>query len=194
MASKFECEVRFLIKDIAAHRKRILGLGGKLKYKYTFVDFYYRPEKQVWGPVRRILRIRHWSKPKKPTTIYFVKNEVTQKGKIKFKRSLYPEGKLSLFSGSLKRCREILKDLGFIEWLTLKKQRAEFWDVPKYKFETVTEYIPNLGWSGELEVEGSDILKAREQLEKQLKLLGIDLDQADYRPISVIYAEKLNKL
>lgn len=194
MPSKFECEVRFLIKDVNAYRERMKGLGGKLKYKYAFTDFYYRPEKQTWGPIRRILRIRHWGKPKDPTTIYFVKNEIVENKKLKFKRSVYPEGKLPLFSGSLKRCREILKDLGFIEWITIKKQKAEFWNIPKHKFNTVIEFIPGLGWSGELEESGTNIAKAYKKLSEQLKYLNIDIKQADFRPISVIYAEKLDKL
>jgi len=194
MGAKFECEVRFLIKDIGAHKKQLQKIGGKLKYRYAFTDYYYRPEKKVWGPIRRIIRIRKWSKGEEPTTIYFVKNEIIESKRIKFKRSMYPEGKLPLFSGSLKRCREILTDLDFVEWITLKKQRAEFWDIPKYKFGTAIEYIPGLGWTGELEVEGNNIQKAKEKLERQLKLINIDQKQADFRPISVIYAEKLNLL
>ena len=183
-----------MIKDIRAHRRRIKAFGGKLKCRYAFTDYYYRPEKKIWGPIRRILRIRHWSKAHEPTTIYFVKNEIIESKRIKFKRSVYPEGKLALFSGSLKRCREILTDLDFVEWITIKKQRAEFWDIPKYKFGTVIEYIPGLGWSGEVEVEGSRVQQAKNKLEKQLKILNVEPEQADFRPISVIYAEKLGKL
>lgn len=185
----FECEVRFPIKNISRHRRRLLELGGKLVYKYEFDDFYYHPTSEIWDPIRKILRIRYWHTPKKPTTIYFVKNEVLKKGKIKFKRSLYPEGKLPLFSGELKLCRELLEDLSFREWLVLKKKKAEFWDITKHKFKTVFEFIPGLGWSGELEEKGVDVEKANKRLQAHLKLLGIDFKTVDFRPISVIFAE-----
>ena len=181
--------MRFPIKNIVKHKKRLLELGGKLVYKYEFDDYYYHPVLEVWNPIRKILRIRYWHTPKKPTTIYFVKNEVLEKGRIKFKRSLYSKGKLPLFSGKLKLCKELLEDLGFKEWLVLKKKKAEFWDIPKHKFQTVFEFIPGLGWSGELEEEGKDVKVANRRLQIQLKLLDIDLEIVDFRPISVIYAE-----
>lgn len=194
MSSLFECEVRFPIADIGIYKRRILGLGGKLIYKYEFDDYYYYPGPGVWDPVEKILRIRHWLRPRKPTTIYFVQNAVIEKSDLKFKRSVYPEGKLPLFSGELDRCQEVLCDLGFKEWFVVKKRKAEFWEIPAYGFETVFEFIPGLGWSGELEEEGKDIQKAKKRLDEELKLLGVDLKKVDYRPISVIYAEHLGIL
>lgn len=194
MASLFECEVRFPITDIGTYKKHILDLGGKLVYKYEFDDYYYHPGPGIWDPVKKILRIRHWRKPKKPTTIYFVQNKVIEKSGLKFKRSVYPEGKLPLFSGKLNRCQELLYGLGFKKWFTIKKRKAEFWEIPAYHFETVFEFIPGLGWSGELEEEGEDIKKAKKRLDEELKLLGVDLSKVDYHPISVIYAQHLGIL
>lgn len=194
MASLFECEVRFPIVDINTHRKRILGLGGRLVYKYEFDDHYYHPELGTWDSIEKVLRIRYWLKPRKPTTIYFVQNKVIEKSGFKFKRSVYPEGKLPLFSGELDRCQNLLRDLGFKEWFVLKKRKAEFWEIPVYDFETVFEFIPGLGWSGELEEEGQSIQKAKKRLGDELELLGVDLNKVDYRPISVIYAEHLGIL
>lgn len=191
MASLFECEVRFPVVDINIYKKHILGLGGKLVYRYEFDDHYYYPGPGIWNPVEKILKIRRWLKPRKPTTIYFAQNRVIEKNGLKFKQSVYPEGKLPLFSGELNRCQEILRDLGFKKWFTIKKRNAEFWEVPTYGFETVFEFIPGLGWSGELEEEGKDVQKAKKRLDDELNLLDVDLNKVDYRPISVIYAEHL---
>ena len=113
------------MKSIIKHKKHLLEVGGKLNFKYEFDDYYYQPALKSWDPIRKILRVRHWHSPKKTTTVYFVKNDVLKIGKLKFKRSLYPEGKLPIFSGDLKLCKELLKDLGFKEWLIVKKKRAE---------------------------------------------------------------------
>lgn len=190
----FECEVRFPIVDINIHKKHILDLGGRLVYKYGFDDHYYHPELGTWDPVEKVLRIRYWLKPKKSTTIYFVQNKVIEKNGLKFKRSVYPEGKLPLFSGGLDRCQEVLRDLGFKKWFVVKKRKAEFWEIPAYGFETVFEFIPGLGWSGELEEEGENVQKAKKRLDDELNLLGVDLSRVDHRPISVIYAEHLGIL
>lgn len=50
--------------------------------------------------------------------------------------------------------KKLLHDLGFNEQFVLKKQNSQFWDIPKHNFKTIFEYIPNIGWWGELEVEG----------------------------------------
>jgi adenylate cyclase class IV len=86
-------------------------------------------------------------------------------------------------------CTDLLKDLGFESWFVLKKQHASFWEVSKYRFSTVTEYIDGIGWSGELEFEGDDPEKARTQFEQALNLLQIPLKNVSFKPISVIFAE-----
>lgn len=190
MASLFECEVRFNIKDIKLFKKRLKQLGARLIYKYEFTDYYFKPKKEKWNPIEKILRIREWNFPKNPTTIYFVKNEIISMGDIKFKRAVYPQGKVPLFAGDLGLCKSLLNDLGFELWFVLKKKKCKFWSLPKHNFETVTEYIDGLGWSGELEFEGKNIAKAKIQIEKALSILEIPKNLVSFKPISAIFAEK----
>jgi len=192
MSSLYECEVRFPINDICSFKKRIIELGGKLIYKYEFNDHYFTPSIEVWNPIEKILRIRHWKYPKNKTVIYFVNNEVVTIDKFSFKRSKYKEGKLPLYSGKLIQCKKLLHDLGFNEQFVLKKQNSQFWDIPKHNFKTIFEYIPNIGWWGELEVEGDNTKNANSMLTNQLELLNINTKDVSYKPISVIYNENIN--
>ncbi len=190
MASKFECEVRFEIKGIGEYMKKLKDLGGELKYSYEFTDFYYEPKNERWNPVEKNLRIREWVNPKNPTKIFFVKSEIVSSGKIHFKRAVYAEGKVPLYEGEISLCRSLLEDLGFKEWLVVKKEKAEFWSLPKHGFDTVFEYIDDVGWSGELEFEGENIEEAEEKIVKALGVLGVPINSANFKPISAIVAEK----
>lgn len=190
MASLFECEVRYSIADIKIFEKRLRTLGAKLIYKYEFIDYYFMPKKEKWNPIEKISRIREWKFPRKPTTIYFVKNEIISMGDVKFKRAIYPQGKVPLFVGNLNLCKSLLNDLGFKLWFILKKKKCKFWEIPKHGFKTVTEHMNGLGWSGELEFEGKNPTKAKVQIEKALSVLGIPRNSVSFKPISVIFAEK----
>jgi adenylate cyclase class IV len=190
MAAKFECEVRFEIGDIEEFKKRLAELGAVLKSPYEFNDYYYLPAGEKWNALEKNLRIREWIMPQNLTTIYFTKNEIVSIGEIQFKRALYPQGKVPLWSGDVEICKMLLADLGFVFWFLLKKERASHWELPRYGFETVVEYIAGLGWSGELEFEGEDPKKAKEDIERALKILEISKNQVSFKPISVIVAEK----
>jgi len=190
MASLFECEVRFFIKDIKRFERRLGQLRSKLLYPYEFNDYYFRPTKATWDPLEKNLRIREWKTPPNPTTIYFVKNEIVSIGNTSFKRSLYPQGKVALFSGDLDLCKALLCDLGFKFWFVLKKEKARLWEIPQYGFKTVAEYIKGLGWTGELEFEGENLSKAKIEIEKALNSLNIPRNLVTFKPISVIFAEK----
>lgn len=190
MASLFECEVRYKIRDIKKFERKLKELGAKLLFFYGFTDYYYRSTDKKWDLVEKNLRIRDWQKPKNPTTIYFVKNEVVSISKFRFKRAFYPQGKVPLFSGDLKSCRSLLKDLGFREWFIVKKEKASFWELPQ-GFKTIAEYIKEIGWWGELEFEGKSPVAAKKEIEKALKILGIKKEDVSYKTISAIFAEKL---
>ena len=190
MSSLFECEVRFIIEDIVAFEKRLNEIGAILKYPYGFTDHYFRPINEVWNPVEKNLRIREWHYPEHPTTIYFVKNEILSIDGLQFKRSLYHHGKVPLLSDDLEICTALLHDMGFEAWFILRKENAKIWGVPQYEFNTIAEYINGLGWSGELEFEGEDPHKARTQFEHALNILHIPISKVNFKPISVIFAEK----
>lgn len=193
MASLFECEVRFKIKDIKVFKKRLKELDAKFLFPYSFNDYYFRPEKGKWNPEKENIRIREWKKPKRPTKIFFVKNEILSIDGMRFKRAFYPEGKVCLFKGDRKTCQNLLQDLNFKPWFIIKKQKALFWDLPKYRFKTIAEWIPELGWWGELEFEGKDPKKAKVKIENALKVLNIPKSLATYKSMSAIFADKQNR-
>ncbi|MHC4436715.1 MAG: hypothetical protein ACYS3S_05100, partial [Planctomycetota bacterium] len=75
-----------------------------------------------WNPVEKNIRIRQWIQPEKDSIIYIVKLEIISIDGLQFKRSLYPEGKLPLFTGPLDTCRILLGDLGFEFWFSLRSR------------------------------------------------------------------------
>lgn len=190
MASLFECEVRYEIEDIRALENRLGALGAEVLYPYEFTDHYFKPVKEKWNPLEKNLRIREWKTPANPAEILFVKIEVISLGDIRFKRALYPQGKVPLFSGDRDTCESLLEDLGFELWFKINKTKAKLWEIPEHGFKTAVEYIEGLGWSGELEFEGEDTEKARAEIEQALEILEIPKKLVSFKPFSVIFAEK----
>jgi adenylate cyclase class IV len=186
MASSYECEVRFLITDIEKYRNRIGELGGIVRYPYEFTDHYYMPRNEKWDPVLKNIRIREWNYPKNPTCIYLIKNEVIELKGVKFKKSFYKEGKLSLFSASLEECKEVMADLGFAPWIIVEKKDCKLYDIPK-KFITIEEFIPEIGWTGELEIAGDNLESASSYIKKSLDLLHIK--EYTFKSVSRLVAE-----
>ena len=187
MTQPYECEVRFKIEDIDAFEATLARLGAKIALPYEFTDHYYKPPGKPWNPVEKSLRIREWINPPTPTTVYLAKLEIITIHGIQFKRSLYPEGKQPLFSGSLELCRRLLEDLGFEFWFALRKEKARLWEVPDHDFFTAVEYIEGLGWTAELEFEGNNPQKAAQAIQKALELLKIPPHLVTHEPVSAIY-------
>ena len=189
MTQPFECEVRFGIDDIEDFQARLGRLGAKIAFPYEFTDHYYKPPAGNWDPVEKNIRIRQWIQPQKESTIYFVKLEIISLDGLQFKRSLYPEGKLPLFTGTVEMCRALLDDLGFEFWFSLSKEKARLWEVPRHGFFTAVEYIEGLGWTAELEFEGNDPQKAGSAIRQALKALKIPRQKVTHNPISAIYLQ-----
>ena len=199
MTQPYECEVRFEIDDIKDFEARLGRLGAKIALPYEFTDHYYKPPKDNWDPVKKNIRIRQWIQPQNGTPrgvshcgdsiIYIVKLEIISIDGLQFKRSLYPEGKLSLFTGPHDMCRTLLDDLGFEFWFSLKKEKACLWEVPRHGFFTAVEYIEGLGWTAELEFEGNDPQKAGSAIRQALSALQIPMQKVTHNPISAIYLQ-----
>jgi len=192
MTQSYECEVRFIIDDIEKFQARLVHLGARIALPYEFTDHYYKPLAGHWDPIDKNIRIRQWIKPQKESTIYFVKLEIISIGELQFKRSLFPEGKLSLFTGPLDTCRKLLDDLGFEFWFSLRKEKACLWEVPGHGFFTAVEYIEGLGWTAELEFEGQDPEKAASAIRQALDALRIPRQKVTHNPISAIYLQNRN--
>jgi adenylate cyclase class IV len=186
MTQPYECEVRFCIDDVKDFQARLGHLGAKIALQYEFTDHYYKLPTEYWDPIENNIRIRQWIKPEKESTIYFVKLEIISIGELQFKRSLYPEGKLPLFTGQLDTCRKLLDDLGFEFWFSLRKEKACLWEVPRHSFFTAVEYIEGIGWTAELEFEGQDPHKAASSIRQALDALKIPQQKVTHNPISVI--------
>ena len=189
MTQPYECEVRFGIDDIEDFQARLDRLGARIVLPYEFTDHYYKSLAGHWDPVERNIRIRQWIRPEKDSIIYIVKLEIISIDGLQFKRSLYPEGKLLLFTGKLDTCRTLLEDLSFKFWFSLRKEKARLWEVPRHGFFTAVEYIEGLGWTAELEFEGNDPRKACSSIQQALKLLKIPLQKVTHNPISAIYLQ-----
>ena len=189
MTQPYECEVRFGIEDIEDFQARLGRLGARITFPYEFTDHYYRPPAGNWDPVEKNIRIRQWIQPEKESTIYFVKLEIISIKGLQFKRSLYPEGKLPLFTGSVEMCRTLLDDLGFEFWFSLRKEKACLWEVPRHGFFTAVEYIEGLGWTAEIEFEGNDPQKAGSAIRQALDALKIPRQNVTHHPISTIYQQ-----
>ena len=189
MTQPYECEVRFEIDDIKNFEDRLGRLGARIALTYEFTDHYYKPTAGHWDPVEKNIRIRQWIQPEKESTVYFVKLQVISVDGLQFKRSLYSEGKLPLFTGTVETCRQLLDDLGFEFWFSLRKEKARLWEVPRYGFCTAVEYIEGLGWTAELEFEGKDPQKSCSAIQQALKLLKIPRQKVTHNPISVIYLQ-----
>lgn len=164
-------------------------MGARIAFPYEFTDHYYKPPAGNWDPVEKNIRIRQWIQPQKESTIYFVKLQIVTIKGLQFKRSLYPEGKLPLFTGPLDTCRTLLDDLGFEFWFSLRKEKARLWEVPRHGFFTAVEYIEGLGWTAELEFEGNDLQKASSAIRQALKALKIPRQKVTHNPISAIYLQ-----
>jgi len=189
MTQPYECEVRFEIDDIEDFEARLGGLGARIAFPYEFTDHYYKPLAEHWDPVEKNIRIRQWMQPQKDSIIYIVKLQIISIDGLQFKRSLYPEGKLVLFTGPLETCRELLDDLGFEFWFSLRKEKAQLWEVPRHGFFTAVEYIESLGWTAELEFEGDDPQKAGSAIHQALQALKIPRQKVTHNPLSAIYLQ-----
>ena len=189
MTQPYECEVRFGIDDIEDFQARLGRLGAKIALPYEFTDHYYKPPAGHWDPAEKNIRIRQWIQPQKESIILIVKLEIISIEGLQFKRSLYSEGKLPLFTGPLDTCRALLDDLGLEFWFSLRKEKACLWEVPRHGFFTAVEYIEGLGWTAELEFEGKDPQKACSAIRQALNILKIPLQKVTHNPISAIYLQ-----
>jgi hypothetical protein len=120
-----------------------------------------------------------------------VKTEIVTIGELQFKRALYPEGKVPMYSGSMDACCSLLGDLGFEPWFDVVKQHCALWELPQHGFKTPVEFIEGVGWTGELEFEGENPQEAKENIERALQVMDIPPETVTFKPISEIFAEKM---
>ena len=191
MASPFECEVRFMIPSIDQFKKKLKELEAKKLYDYEFTDYYYINDlNNPWDLNKKNLRLREWKKPESKCEILFTELEMIDIDGLKFKRSVFEEGKLSLYQGTFEKCKKLLGSLSFIHWFTIEKKNGTVYKIIKNNFNTCHEFIPKLGWSGELEIRGEDLNKASRNLKEEMKILGLTINDVTSDSLSVIYTNK----
>ena len=185
----YESEIRFLIPNIKVFEKRLKELNAEIVYEYEFSDHYFRPKTKEWNLLYKTIKIRECFKPEKKCEVLFNKAEIVNVEGFIFKRSVYPQGKVKLFEGKFDLCETFLDDLEFENWFTIEKKNCKLMKIPKYDFKTVYEFVNNLGWTGELEIEGGNPEKVKEKLSEWIKILKIEKNQITYKPLSLIHIE-----
>ena len=81
--------------------------------------------------------------------------------------------------------------MGFEEWFPLVKKNCEFFRITNPPFKTICEFVDNLCWTGELEVNGSDISEPTKKLNIFLSALKIPKEKTTFKSLGRIYADTL---
>ena len=188
---RYECELRFFIDDRETFEKELIEKHqAKLVFSYSFTDHYYQPKDHLWNPQEKNLRIRVWKGKKRVTRVFFTQNEIINEKGICFKRALLPEGKVSLFSGPIEECHQLVQAMGYEPWMVVEKKNAKVWSLPGKDVRFPIEQIDGLGATGEIECTGEDPKNARRKIEKSLSHLGIPLSRTTGLSISALLAKK----
>ena len=186
MTAAFECEVRFPIADIDAFHRRLEALGAALREPYAFTDHYCQPRGMRWDPRAQALRIREMS-PEADSEILLSHVEMTSAEGLSFKRSRFAEGKVRLYAGPLADCRRIVETLGFLPWITVRKQDGCLFDIPGFG-GLVTEHVEGVGWMCEVEQEGHDVARAVAGIRSKLARLGVSIAEVTGEPVAALVA------
>lgn len=186
----FETEVRFVIDDVKAFRNRVSDLDAKLLREYSFTDYYYVPKQETWDIQQKSIRIREWRQPELATAVWFTQQEVTEYKGVSFKRSEYEEGKVRLFEGELPKLHRILGDLGFKPSYTIDKKHGWVWEVHEHNLEFCLEEVADFGWTGEIELDGTDFDAILTSIAQHQELLGLRAEQLSGKPLAALVEER----
>lgn len=193
MTAPYEAEVRFAVPEIETFRRRIAALGGRLEFRYAFTDHYLRPRVRGWDLRRGALRVREHRLPEPGSELLLTRIEQREIGGLAFKRSLLPEGKVSLYRGDTPGCLAVASALGFEPWFDVEKAEGEFYRIADLG-AVVAERVAGLGWTSEVEVEGADPEAAAGSLRRKLEALDVSVAEASAEPLAVIAARALGVL
>ncbi|HXF82713.1 MAG TPA: nucleoside 2-deoxyribosyltransferase [bacterium] len=188
MTAPFECEVRLRVPDIDAFHRRLEVLGAVVRQTYAFVDHYWQPAAGPrWDPRARALRLREHLAPEAACEVLLTSIELRHDEGLAFKRSHLPEGKARLYAGPLADCRRLAATLGFVPWISVRKDSGRLFEIP-HLGSLVTERVAGLGWMGEIEEEGADPAAAAARIRAKLARLGVGLDQVTGEPVAALVA------
>lgn len=166
-----EIEVKFRISDIAKIRKALKRTGAKRIGKVLQEDFALDDEGETLARSGKLLRLR-----KAGDKVYLAFKSLRRRGK--FKEAEEVEIEVSDFE----KAKELLGRLGFSPKGKLRKQREE------WSFGSSEILIDQSVLGSFLEIEGS-----REEIEKIVRLLGLDRREGSTKTYEEIYQEYCKK-
>jgi predicted adenylyl cyclase CyaB len=178
-----EVEIRTMLKDVSEAEKK-LEEKGRLKNEKIQVDEYFsHPSRDFYAnpKIREYVRIRHGEKP----TFEYHKAHITNG-----KKSHSEEFEVSI--DSIKKMKEILEQLGFKPFVTVKKQRKVF---DYGNFEACLDSVDGAGVFLEIESKKDfgTVEKTRQECINFLKQLGIKYVPAPEKGYPDMLAEKLTQ-
>ncbi len=186
---EYESEIRFPISDYETFMDRLKKFEPELLRKHSFKDHILKPShlsedeaERLWNPSRKVLRVRQWFEPKNTSELLFTAVEVVEEGGVRFKRTIFPQGKLKLFEGSFEHAMTLARELGFEPWFTVYKKVGYLYKLRKLGDKVVCiEYVEGVGWVGELEFWGSP-REVAESMRECMEALGIESYTYDTMP------------
>jgi len=207
----FESEIRIKIDDIDRFRESLKSIDSKIIKEYKFIDEVYIPKNNKdWDLKEKCIRIRTYINDKNSeninmSQILFSHIKLIEKDNFCFKQSIYPGGKLQLYSGPLNIAKEILEDLGFNYLFTIKKEKGWLYEIQNYKnnknfiiaLEKITawsifnknpiEYI----YLAEIEEWSNNIEEIKAKFKEKLNLLNLDKNQIISYPLPYYFSKIL---
>lgn len=154
-----EIEIKAKVKDFIDIKKRLKKLKANYVGKKNQVDYYYSLYHRPMGKKKgNVFRVRH--------------DRISGEVRIEFHKpeSIYAAEEIELKVHDLKVAQRLLKEMKAKQEFIIDKEREVY---KKGKVEIVLDKIKSLGNFIEVEIEGNDTKKNRDELYRVLNLLGI---------------------
>lgn len=191
MTAPAECEVRFLIEDIGAFRRRVASLEGRAVAGYAFTDHYYRLAGAA-DPAARSLRVREHHSPPRPAELLLAWADLQTHGGVTVKRSRFPGGKVRLHQASAATCHALAAALGAVPWVAVRHSDGTRYEVPGLGGLAV-ERVDGVGWMGEVEASGAGVQDAASAIRRGLDALGVPPSAVRPQPLVALVARGLGR-
>ena len=191
---RYECEVRFIVENIKGLKRRLHLLGGRTIKEYKFTDHILKPScgnGREWLLDQRILRVREWHLPEQISELIFTHTRIARMGRLSFKRTIYPCGKIVMHRGYHEEIMRLVSDLEFQTWYSVVKRWGKLIELERLRGEVVAlEDVEGVGMVLEVEVWGEDVEAVSRRMLKIVEEIGLDIQKAIPKPLPVIVAER----
>ncbi len=183
----------FSFPTLPSFQARLAALGAHGVERYAFTDHYFRPQDAPWNPRTHALRVREWRTPVRASELLLTHIESVSVDGLACKRSLLAQGKLRLHEGAVDECAGVCRALGFVPWLDVVKTDCVICDLPGLG-KAIYERVEGLGWTSEIEVDGTDAAAALARIGVKLAALGVPVEAVTDTPMAVLVAERMGLL